>query len=165
MLDGDKLIYLGVITGSHGIKGHVTIKSFTDNSKTIPSLPIEDQNGTEIRLKFIRESKNDIICSILGVNDRNSSDNYRGTKLYTKRSNLPLLENSEYYIEDLVGMKLISNGKIIASIVAIHNFGAGDLIEISCEGEKSELYPFTKEFFPEIHKDYVEFKVNESSRK
>ncbi len=158
MLEDDKLIYLGVITGSHGIKGHVIIKSFTQNNKTLALLPIEDENGTKISLKFIREAKGDIICSILGVNDRNSSDNYRGTKLYTKRSNLPELDNSEYYIEDLVGMNVISNGKTIGTIFAIHNFGAGDLIEISCEGEKSELYPFTKEFFPEIGKDYVIFK-------
>lgn len=157
MLDNDKLIYLGVITGSHGIKGHVTIKSFTNNSKTITSLPIEDENGLVIPIKFIRESKRDIICSIAGVNDRNSSDNYRGTKLYTKRSNLPELENAEYYIEDLVGMKVISSGETIGTIVAIHNFGAGDLIEISYEDAKSELYPFTKEFFPEIGKDYVVF--------
>lgn len=157
MLGDDKLIYLGVITGSHGIKGHVTIKSFTNDPKAISSLVVEDEQGKAISLKFIREAKRDIICAIIGVNDRNSADNYRGIKLYTKRSNLPELENSEYYIEDLIGMNVLSDGSIIGSILSIHNFGAGDLIEISYPDAKSEFFPFTKEFFPEINKDHVIF--------
>lgn len=157
MLSDDKLIYLGVITGSHGVKGHVTIKSFTNNPKTIASFLVEDERGQALSLQFIREAKRDIICAILGVNDRNSADNYRGTKLYTKRSNLPELDDSEYYIEDLIGMNVLSDGSVIGSIIAIHNFGAGDLIEISYTDAKSELFPFTKERFPEINKDHVIF--------
>lgn len=156
MLKNEKLIYLGVIIGAHGIKGHVRVRSFTNNSKTIASLPLQDEKGQELHMKFIREGNKEIICSITGVNDRNTSELYKGTKLYTRRDNLPDLEMSEYYIEDLISMEVRSEkGAVLGSVVAVYNFGAGDLIEILDLERKTEIYPFTQEFFPEIHEDFL----------
>ncbi len=155
----DKLIHLGVITGAHGIKGDVVIHSFTAPSTNIVNLTLCNASGDEILLKFLRKkSDNLVICSVSGITTRTAADLLRGTKIYTLRSNLPHLLESEYYVEDMKGLEVRNlDGKTIGTIVAIHNFGAGDIVEIDFNDATNAMYPFTSEIFLEVSKDYIVF--------
>lgn len=153
MSDKDRLICLGVVSGAHGIRGHVTIRSFTAIPRDIANLQILDPDGNAIKLKYFRDAKKDVVCLINNVRDRNEAEKLKGLKLYAKRSSLPETELYEYYIEDLVNMKVIdTNGNTIGKILEVHNFGAGDIIEVKFtdKDRKSEMYPFTSDIFPEI---------------
>lgn len=153
MLDNDKLICIGVVSGAHGIRGHVAIRSFTTTPEDIVNMALLDPDGNEISLKYFRKSKKDVICSISHVKNRNDAEALKGMKLYAKRSSLPHTELHEYYIEDLTGIKVLDTlGNHIGKILAVHNFGAGDIIEVKFldKEKKSQMYPFTAEIFPEV---------------
>lgn len=156
MSNNDKLILVGVISGAHGIRGQVTVRSFTEEAKNLTSLPLQNLAGEKITLKFSHMAKRDLVCMMSGVKDRTKAEKMRGVKLYSLRSELPEIDENEFYFADLIGLKVIGlNGEDLGKIGGVHNFGASDLIEISVPKQKSQIYPFTKEFFPEIAKDHI----------
>lgn len=159
MQKSDKLIYLGVITGAHGIKGNVVVHSLTKPSTNITKLKIHNESGDTIELKLIRaKSDHLVICSAAGVIDRNAAEALRGTKIYTRRSCLPKLDESECYVEDISGLEVLSEDrKKVGNIAAMHNFGAGDIVEIDFNNGSNEMYPFAHDIFPEVTKQYVVF--------
>ena len=162
ILREDKLIFIGVISLAHGIKGEVIIKSFTNPPENIFNLKIEDDSGSGISIKLVSKHKSGgFICSIDGCRTRNQAEQLRKKALYCLRSNFPLLEKNEFYFEDLKG-KFVRNdkGEEVGKIVNVANFGAGDIIEIKFNNtSQSEFFPFTDEFFPVIDKDYVVLSV------
>ena len=94
-----------------------------------------------------------LIAAFKGVTDRNAAEALRGTRLYVDREKLPETEDEEtFYQADLVGLEAVTaEGRRLGRVVAVQNFGAGDLLEIAPEGRKSgEMLPFTKNFVPEI---------------
>jgi len=154
----DKLICVGVITSAYHLKGLVKITPFTAQQKNICNMPCMDINGRSFLCKFIKNDKDKIICKIDDINSRTAAEGIIGTKLYIKRSDLPELSESEYYIEDIVGLDVIDiSGNKLGSVKSLHNFGAGDIVEILLLNKKSEMYPFTADFFPEITNAYVRF--------
>jgi 16S rRNA processing protein RimM len=159
MSDIDKLIYLGVAIGAHGVQGFVKIKSLASQPANIVKLPLQDEYGRKVALKLIRLAKDCLICSVSGISDRNAAEDFRGTKLYTTRSSLPELDEAEYYIEDLCGLEVKnSSGDKLGNIVQLYNFGAGDLVEIAFLDGKTEIYQFTNAIFPSLTKEYALFK-------
>ena len=160
MKEDDRLILVGVISAAHGIKGDVLVKSFTDPKENILALDILDENAAPIKLKKVRVNSNGtIVCRFAGSNDRNASEALSGTKLFCLRDTLPAPQEDEYYISDLRRFFVVNEkGKKIGIIIDVANFGAGDIIEIRFNNDTEEMFPFTKEFFPEIGKDYVVFK-------
>ncbi|MES2214596.1 MAG: ribosome maturation factor RimM [Pseudomonadota bacterium] len=159
MQNSDTLIYLGVVTGAHGIRGDVIIHSLTEPSSNITKLKLQNELGEEVSLKLIRPKVDTlIICSMAGVTTRNAAEELRGIKFYTLRSLMPKLPASEYYIEDMKGLEVRNlEGRKIGEIVSIHNFGAGDIVEINFNNGSNEMYPFTQEIFPEISEEYIAF--------
>ena len=159
MKQPDKLILVGVISSAHGIKGEVMIRSLTANPRTVIALPLVNQTDAKIELKFIRQNpKGDLICKVNNIDNRNDAESLKGTELFCLRSDMPDPAEEEFYIEDLkdltvVGLDLAPVGRISG----IFNFGAGDIIEICFTDNKTELFPFRKEIFPEITKGYVIF--------
>lgn len=155
----DNLILLGVIKSAHGIKGDVIIRSYTDPVDNIIKLPIIDKNNLKYKVKLIRiDSKNQLICRIEGYNSRNDAEALSKTELFCLRTDLKdIQEDDEFYIQDLIGLKILDNNKNeIGSVVNIHNYGAGNLVEIQFVDQKStELLPFTEEIFPEVTKEYA----------
>jgi 16S rRNA processing protein RimM len=152
----DKLIYLGVAIGAHGLQGFVKIKSLASDPQSIAKLPLQDEHGAVVPLKIIRTTKDCLICSVVGISDRNAADGFRGTKLYTNRLALPEPDDSEYYVEDLKGLEVRSlEGDTIGNVIAAHNFGAGDLLEIGFLDGNNEIYPFTNEVFPALTGEYI----------
>ncbi|MEY3197178.1 MAG: Ribosome maturation factor RimM [Pseudomonadota bacterium] len=153
-----KLICIGVVSEPYHLKGLVRISVFTDDPKSISGLKCQNEAGESLDIKFIKHDKKKIICSIAGITDRTKAEAIIGTKIYVPRDKLPELDDSEFYMEDLVGLDVIDKNLVkIGVIKGCHNFGAGDIIEISFNGAKTTMHPFTKESFPEIKKDYVVF--------
>jgi 16S rRNA processing protein RimM len=158
MLNKDKLIYLGYISKAHGIQGNICIKSLTANPADIVKMPLQDKNGRIFSMKLISAKPEFLICSVREAPDRNSAELLKGTKLYTLRSSMPELDETEHYIEDIKGLEVRDQtGAGIGKVLGVHNFGAGDIIEVVFNDGKSEMYPFTNEFFPVVTKMYVEF--------
>ncbi len=155
--DTDKLIVLGVITGVHGIKGEVKIKSFTADPASIGDygpLLMGDSNKP-VNFTRIRAHKNGFVASIKGINDRNSAEALKGSELKVERSVLPEAEDGEFYYNDLIGLRVTSTkGADLGLVLAVHNFGAGDLLEIGKSlKDKTELVQFNQQTVPEVDID------------
>ncbi|MDR1026017.1 MAG: ribosome maturation factor RimM [Lactobacillus sp.] len=148
-------ICLGVITGVHGIKGEVKVKSFTEIPEDIDQYgQVESQDGSKkFDIKVVGNSKELLRVKIKGVDDRNAAESLKGTEFYVSRDLLPDLDEEEFYHTDLIGLNVKSpDGEVIGKVLALYNFGAGDLIEIKFNSDnKVEMIPFTLAYVPEIN--------------
>lgn len=150
-------LLLGVVIGAQGIRGEVKVKTFTGDPEAIGDYgPLSDAKAErQFRLKVRRVSKGDVvIAAIQGITDRNAAEAMKGTELYVSREALPPAEDGEFYYADLVGLQAVTtDGKALGQIVAVHNFGAGDMLEVRPEGGASVMVPFTDDAVPEVDLD------------
>jgi len=150
------LVLLGRITGVHGLRGEVKIVAYTGEPEDIAAYGAltSADGGRVFRISAIRSVKGGtVIAALQGISDRDEAEKLRGTDLYVSRAALPPPEDGdEYYHADLVGLKAVSpDGETIGKIIAVHNFGAGDLLEIRFEGERqAQLIPFENTHVPRI---------------
>ncbi|OQW77051.1 MAG: 16S rRNA processing protein RimM [Proteobacteria bacterium ST_bin14] len=141
----DRPVTLAVIIGAHGVTGEVRLKVFTDDLGRYKSF-----NQGKLTLKSVRHGSNGAIARIAEVNDRNAAEAMRGTELTVARADLPPLGDGEYYHADLLGLPAISsNGEQLGQVVAIDNFGAGDVIEIERADKKRFMVPMNINAVPE----------------
>lgn len=154
MVDPNRLILLGEIGTAHGIRGEVSIRTFTEEPADIAAYgPLCDKSGQRtFKIEALRVASKAVIARLQGVNDRTTAENLRNTGLYVKRSQLPELEPGAYYHEDLAGLAAVEpEGAMLGTVLCVVNFGAGDLVEISRPGERDTLLvPFTKEAVPQV---------------
>jgi 16S rRNA processing protein RimM len=153
-----KKIQVGAITSPHGVKGAFKVKSFTSPEDNIVNMETRTYKGDLVKLRKIRTHNTVIICKADGVIDRNMAEDLRGTKLFVEREKFPELIDNEYYLEDLKGID-VQNSKqeVIGKVVSVHNFGAEDVVEIKFKEGPSEMYPFEKEIFPEVSREFITF--------
>ncbi len=149
------MILLGRITGAQGIRGEVVVHSFAATPEDVGSYgPLADAAGARsFKLKVVRLTpKGAVIARIAGVDDRNAAEALKGVELYVARDRLPAPDDGEFYHADLIGLAAVSpDGSTIGDVVAVHNYGAGDLVEIRLIGGRStELVPFTDSFVPSV---------------
>lgn len=112
--------------GAHGIAGEVRLKLFGESLGKHRSF-----NDGALKLTSLRAGGNGSIARFAGVSDRNAADALRGTLLSVPRKTLAPLEDGEYYHADLIGLAAVStDGSALGQVVAVENFGAGDVIEI-----------------------------------
>ncbi|MGN6377042.1 MAG: ribosome maturation factor RimM [Sphingomonas sp.] len=117
---------MAVVTGAHGVTGEVRLKLFGDDLAAYRSF-----NGGKLMLKSVRVGSNGAIARFAEVADRNAAEALRGTELTVPRSALPPLDPGEYYHVDLLGLAAVSDtGTPLGTVVAVENFGAGDILEI-----------------------------------
>jgi 16S rRNA processing protein RimM len=147
-----RFIPLGVITAAHGVRGAFKLKPFSDNADPQSAIHWVDRNGTSFPIRIISEANGLWLCQMAGITDRNQVEKLKGTELGLARSQLPPAQADEFYVVDLIGLTAVSpEGAVLGAIKTIQNYGAGELIEISLESTgKTELYPFTKQFFGDI---------------
>jgi len=154
MTANKRRVLLGEITGAHGIKGDVVIRTYTTVPAAIAEYgPLEDATGQrQIRIRVRRVTEKGIVAGVDGIGDRNSAEALKGTQLYVARKALPETAEQEFYHADLVGLEARdAAGTPIGRVIGVVNYGAGDLIEISRHGQKeTELVPFSTAFVPEI---------------
>jgi len=144
-VSGEPKIVLAAVAGAHGVKGEVRLKLFTDSAE---SLAVHDKlyvGGAERRLLSIRESGKTAVARLEGVNGRSAAEALRGSLVEVDRSSLPPLDDGEYYHADLIGLPAVDGqGNPIGSVVAVENYGAGDLLEVQLESGKTSLIPFKR---------------------
>lgn len=148
------LVAVGVITGAHGIRGQVKLRSFTDDPYDITEYgALMNASGSKrFDIRIDGENKGGLFATIQGVKDRNAAELLRGTELFVDKANIPPADEDEFFYDDLIGLEVRdSNGENIAKVAAMYNFGAGDIIELHMAGRGKEMYPFTKQNFPEVH--------------
>ncbi len=148
------LVLLGRIAGAHGIRGEVLIKTFTHVPEAIGAYgPLGDKSGARtFEIQSVRATAKGVVARLRGIADRNAAEALKGVELYVERERLPAAADGEFYHADLIGLAAVdSAGKPVGEIVAVHNFGAGDLIEVRLVGSgKTELVPFTDDAVPEV---------------
>jgi 16S rRNA processing protein RimM len=145
-------VCLGVIAAPHGVKGLVRVKSFTAAPEAIAGYgPLEDEDGTKLALALVGAAKGVLVMRVAGVADRDAAERLRGRRLYLPRTALPAPAADEYYHADLIGLVAeLRDGTVLGRVRAVHDFGAGDSIEIARAGAASVLVPFTRAAVPEI---------------
>lgn len=149
-------ILLGEITGVHGVRGDVVVRSYTGEPDAIGGYGLlTDASGAQaLSLKVLRVTpKGAVIARIKGVTDRNEAEALKGRKLYVSRAAMPEPgDEDEFYVEDLVDLLAVDiEGNTLGQIIAVENFGAGDLLEVRLTGiRKTELVPFTRACVPDV---------------
>ena len=150
----DKLVLLGEITGAHGIRGDVLVRTYTAEPEAIASYgDVTDASGLKrYSIRVVRVTDKGIVARINAIADRNGAEALRGTKLYIERKQLPPAAEQEYYYDDLIGLRAIApDGQSIGTVVAVQNFGAGDLLEVQpASGAATEFIPFVDEWVPHV---------------
>ncbi|MES2326651.1 MAG: ribosome maturation factor RimM [Pseudomonadota bacterium] len=143
MNGGERRISLAAVAGAHGVKGEVRLKLFSDSGKNLSVHEKLYVGNTERRLLSVRDTGKTAVARIEGVNDRSAAEALRGSLVEVDRSALPPLEEGEYYHVDLIGLPAVdAAGNRIGTVVAVENYGAGDLLEIELHDGKRSLIPF-----------------------
>ena len=146
-------VCLGRIVGAHGVRGIVRIKSHTANPNDLTAYgALSDEPGTRrLTVTVTGHVKGLVLARVEGIDDRDAAEALRGTDLYVPRAALPPTEGEEYYHVDLVGLRAeIEDGTALGRVSAVHDHGAGPIVEIQPPDGPSTLVPFTREHVPAI---------------
>jgi 16S rRNA processing protein RimM len=148
-------VLLGRITGAHGLKGEVKIAAFTAKPEDVAAYgPLASEDGARsFEILSLRSAGGgSIIARLAGVTDRNGAEALRGIELYVPRTVLPVADTDEFYHSDLVGLNAVApDGEPLGTIVAVQNYGAGDLLELRTgRGRQTELIPFEYAHVPKV---------------
>ena len=145
---------VGEIGRPQGLQGEVRIRSFTAHPAAITEYgPLEDETGARLfEIESLRVTPKALSARLKGVTSRDEAEALTGTKLYVPHSRLPARVEDEWYHTDLIGISALDReGVAIGSVVAVHNFGAGDLLEIRpASGGNTVLMLFTRDTVPEV---------------
>lgn len=144
-------ICVAAIAGAHGVRGAVRIKTFTENPAAIGDMvDLADGQGRPVRLTIAESRADRVIARIDGVGDREAAQALKGTRLYIPRAALPEAAEDEYYHADLIGLAVEGgDGAALGAVKAMHDFGAGDIVEIECDGTVF-LMPFNRQTVPRV---------------
>lgn len=146
-------VCVGRIGGAHGIQGWVRVQSYTADPADIGSYGLLSDESGERRLKVTvkRMAKGSVIAAIDGVTDRNAAEALAGLRLYVDRASLPAAETDEFYRADLIGLEaVLADGSPFGRVVAVEDYGAGDILEIRPPQGPSVLVPFTEAVVPQV---------------
>ena len=151
-----KRVTLGRITGAHGIQGEVKLQSFTSDPEAIASYgPLDSSAGGTLTIKSLKPLKDAFRARLDGINDRNAAEALKGVELSIDRGRLPETDEDEVYHADLIGLDAHDvTGRLVGEVVAVLDFGAGELLELKLPDQKSTvLVPFNVDSVPEIDLD------------
>jgi 16S rRNA processing protein RimM len=153
--DRDGRILLGRIIAAHGVRGEVVVRSYAEEPEAIGAygaLGTSDA-GRKIELRVVRVTPKGVIARVSGIADRNGAEALAGIDLYVDRAQFPRAREGEFYHADLIGLAAVApDGTEIGRVVGVHNFGAGDLIEIALPGSRhTELLPFDENHVPDVN--------------
>ncbi|KIT14592.1 ribosome maturation factor RimM [Jannaschia aquimarina] len=145
-------VCLGAITGAYGVRGEARVKSFCAEPSAIGDYgPLTDDKGRDHRLTVIRPVKGGYAVRLSGVTSKEQADSLRGQRLWVPRAALPDPEEDEYYHSDLIGLTVLDTGGAeLGRVAAVHDHGAGDLLELRGPGLKGVLVPFTRAVVPTV---------------
>jgi 16S rRNA processing protein RimM len=148
-----RLVCVGIITGPQGVGGAFRVKSFTARAEDIAAYgPLADETGRRsLEIRLVGAAKGVLVARLPGVEDRNRAEALRGMRLYLPRSALPQPEPEEYYHADLIGLDaVLGDGTPVGRVRAVHDFGAGDTLEIERAAAPPVVVPFTRAVVPVV---------------
>ncbi len=145
-------VLLGVVIGAQGLKGGVRVKTFTESPEKLAAYgPLHTKDGRALAVVSAKSGKDGALVMFKDISDRNVAEALKGTELYVKRSALPEIDAEEFYHADLVGLRAEdTEGRAMGVVRALHNFGAGDVIELMRDDGDEVFLPFTREVAQEI---------------
>jgi len=146
-------LLIGTIGAAHGVRGLVRVKSFTEDPDDLTAYGVPtDRSGAPVRLEIVGEAKGQLLARIEGVGDRNGAEVWRGVDLYIERAALPAPEEEDaFYHADLLGLPVEdAAGSALGVVRAIHDFGAGDVLELATPDGDVRWLPFTKAAVPTV---------------
>ena len=140
---GERRIALAAVAGAHGVKGEVRLKLFSESIESLARHSKVHVGGAERRLLSVREGGKAAVARFEGVDDRSAAEGLRGALVEVDRSALPPLDEGEYYHADLIGLPCEDEqGNQVGTVIAVENYGAGDLLDVEFPDGKSSLIPF-----------------------
>jgi len=141
------------IGAAHGVRGAVKLWTFTEDPLAVTRYgPLSTKDGArQFEVTHAREARGFLVATLKGVSTRDDAERLNGLELYIAREKLPETEAGEYYHADLIGLAAITvAGEPLGHIIAIHNFGAGDIIEIAPASGPTMLLPFSNAVVPTV---------------
>jgi 16S rRNA processing protein RimM len=149
-------LLMGRIGAAHGIKGEVRLQSFAQMPMDIVGYgPLEtNRPGLTVAIETARDAGNGmLVVRLKGVPDRTAAEKLNGVELYIDRDRLPQADDDDFYHADLVGLEArLTSGASIGKVIAVPNFGAGDILEIrNPQSGDTYFYPFSKAVVPAVN--------------
>lgn len=144
---------MAAVIGAHGLKGEVKLKTFTETSGALARYKrLHAKDGRVFTVAKLRPGKADeAVATFAEVVDRNTAEGLKGLELFVARDVLPAPDENEFYHADLIGLTAMDEAdRVIGTVKAIHNYGAGDVIEIARGDGDTVMLPFARDFVPEI---------------
>ncbi|MBR0898727.1 ribosome maturation factor RimM [Bradyrhizobium tropiciagri] len=144
------------IGAAHGVRGAVRLWTFTEDPLAVKDYgPLLTKDGTrQFEVTHAREAKDHLVVTLKGVATRDDAERLNGLELYIPRDRLPDTDDGEYYHTDLIGLAAVTTSEqLLGKVIAIHNFGAGDIIEIAPPQGATMLLPFTNAVVPTVDLD------------
>jgi 16S rRNA processing protein RimM len=139
----EKRVALAAVAGAHGVKGEVRLKLFSDSIASLTQHAKVFVGGVEHRLLGVRDGGKTAIARFEGISDRSAVEALRGQLIEVDRSDLPPLEEGEFYHADVLGLPCVDrDGQAVGTVAAVENFGAGDLLEVELPNGRRSLIPF-----------------------
>ncbi|MBR0844857.1 ribosome maturation factor RimM [Bradyrhizobium liaoningense] len=147
------LVCVARIGAAHGVRGAVKLWTFTEDPFAIRRYgPLLSKDGKrQFEVAAAREARDHLVATFKGITTRDEAERLNGIELYVPREKLPATDADEYYHTDLIGLAAVSiDGDVLGRVLAIHNFGAGDIIEIAPPKGTTLLLPFSNAVVPEV---------------
>ena len=141
------------IGAAHGVRGAVKLWTFTEEPFAVKDYgPLTTKDGArQFEIASAREAKDHLVATFKGVATRDEAERLNGIELYIPREKLPATDDDEYYHADLIGLDAVTAAdEPLGRVIAIHNFGAGDIIEIAPPAGATMLLPFSNAVVPKV---------------
>ncbi len=154
-MGGQRLILVGRVAGAFGVRGEVRISAYTADPMALARYGgLKREDGTPgLTLTSARPAKGGVVARAREIATREEADALRGLRLFVPRDALPKPDEDEFYLADLIGLRVenVQSKTALGVVKTVQNFGAGDMLEIEPEGGGATWYlPFTKEAVPDV---------------
>jgi len=146
-------VCIAQIGAAHGVRGEVRLRAFTEDPLSVRRYgPLETEDGRRFEIEAVRPARDMLVARLKGISDRDAAERLTNLRLYVARDRLPKPADGEFYHADLIGLAATTaDGAPFGTVKAVHNFGAGDLLEIEpAAGGMTVMLPFTDAAVPTI---------------
>ena len=146
-------VCIAQIGAAHGVRGEVRLRAFTEDPLSVRRYgPLETEDGRRFEIEAVRPAKDILVARLKGIADREAAERLTNLLLYASRDRLPKPADDEFYYADLIGLAATApDGAPFGTVKAVHNFGAGDLLEIEpAAGGQTVMLPFTEAAVPVV---------------
>jgi len=148
-----KLVCVAAVATAHGVRGALKLKCFTEDAASVAAYgPLLDEQGRELfSVEVLAPAKGGVIVQAEGISDRDAAEALKGLRLYVPRERLPEPEEGAFYYEDLIGLAVQDTaGAALGRVTAVHDFGAGEVLEYRGPDGASGMIAFTRNLVAEV---------------